>query len=208
MATEPLDWNAKYDCSGLLYGHQPNVFLAEHAASLFRRSARILSLGEGEGRNAVWLARRGWKIHAVDVSSYALAKLRGLAAEAGVDVETWRGDASSFELSNFTAGQTRFDAVILMHMHLPHQARREAHRRAVHALEPGGVLLLEALRPEQLDQPSSGPSTKEYLYTSEQLIEDFAALQIKCMCSEDRLIRAGQHQGMTSVVKLIARKPG
>jgi SAM-dependent methyltransferase len=140
---------------------------------------------------------------AVDIASHALAKLAHLAAEAGVEVDTRQADASNFDM-----GPSRFDAAILLHMHLPADARRQAHRRAVHALAPGGVLLLEALRPEQLDQPSSGPSAAEYLYTIDQLVEDFAALQIKCVRNEDRWIRAGQHQGMTSVVKLIARKPG
>lgn len=203
MATEPLDWNAKYDCRGLLYGHQPNEFLAKHAASVLPPSARILSLGEGEGRNAVWLGRHGWQVCAVDVSAHALAKLHRIAAEAGVVIDTRRADVSHFD-----AGYADFDAVIILHMHLPPEARREAHRRAINALEPGGVLLLEALRPEQLAQPSSGPSAADCLYTADLLAEDFAPLQIKYLGTEDRDIRAGQHQGMTSVVSLIGRKPG
>ncbi|QDG52397.1 class I SAM-dependent methyltransferase [Persicimonas caeni] len=203
MATEPLDWNAKYDCRGLLYGHQPNSFLAEHAASLIPRQATILSLGEGEGRNAVWLGRHGWKVCAVDVSAHALAKLHRLAAEAGVDIETRRADVSAFD-----AGCATYGAVIILHMHLPPEARRQAHRRAINALAPGGVLLLEALRPEQLEQPSSGPTAVECLYTADELAEDFAPLQIKYLGTEDRDIRAGQHQGITSVVSLIGRKPG
>lgn len=203
MATEPLDWNAKYDCRGLLYGHQPNTFLAEHAAALFPQRAHILSLGEGEGRNAVWLGKRGWKVSAVDVSAHALAKLRRLAAQSGVDVDTHRGDVAGFQ-----APPAEYDAVIILHMHLPPRARRQAHRRALQALKPGGVLLLEALRPEQLRQPSSGPTAPECLYRADELADDFVSAQIKYLKVEDRFIQAGQHQGMTSVVSLIARRPG
>ena len=203
MATEPLDWNAKFDCRGLLYGHEPNAFLAEHASALFPRRGRILSLGEGEGRNAVWLGRRGWKVSAVDVSAHALAKLRRLAAQSGVDVDTHRADVAGFE-----ARPSQYDAVIILHMHLPPQARRIAHRRALRALKPGGVLLLEALRPEQLQQPSSGPTAPECLYRADELADDFASAQIKYLETEDRFIQAGQHQGMTSVVSMIARRPG
>ncbi len=203
MATEPLDWNAKYDCRGMLYGHQPNEFLAAHAAELFAPRARVLSLGEGEGRNAVWMGRHGWRVLAVDIAASALAKLAHLAAEAGVRVDTRRADAADFD-----AGEACFDAVVALHMHLPAQARRRAHRRAVRALKPGGVLIFEALRPEQLVQASSGPSSPEFLYAPWQLCQDFYQLQIKRLTSDDRDIRAGQHQGLTSVVSMIARRPG
>lgn len=203
MATESTDWERIYDCDELVYGTGPNAFLAEHASEALPHHGRVLSLGEGEGRNAVWLAARGWKVGAVDMSTSALAKLAHLAAEEGVYVDIWRGNVAEFD-----SGAEAWDAVVILHMHLPPEARREAHRRAARALKPGGVLILEALRPEQLDQPSSGPDQIECLYTADQLRADFPDLQFKVLRSEDREIYAGQHRGMTSVVSLLARRPG
>lgn len=197
------DWEAKFDRPDFVYGHRPNVFLCRFASGVLPREARVLSLAEGEGRNAVWLARRGHEVCAVDRSEAALAKLGRYAAVAGVEVDRKRHDVVEFR-----PGEAMWSGIVILHLHLPPSERRVVHRRAARALEPGGVLLLEALRPEQLHQPTDGPSDPSLLYTHEELRRDFASLEIKRLSEEDRVIHAGQHEGMTSVVNLIARRPG
>ncbi|MFP4596711.1 MAG: class I SAM-dependent methyltransferase [Persicimonas sp.] len=202
MSTDARYWRDKYDRPDFVYGRHPNQFLAEHASEVIPHRGHVLSLGEGEGRNAVWLARHGWRVSAVDHAADALAKLRRHAAGAGVHVETFCEDVVDFD-----CGTARWDAIVILHMHLSPRPRRRTHRRAAAALRPGGFILLEALRPEQLAQPSSGPESSELLYTQTELCADFAALQIKLLREDDRYIDAGEHRGMTSVISLIGRKP-
>lgn len=202
MTTSPPDWDRKFSRDELTYGHRPNAFLRAHAHQVLAHHGSVLSLGEGEGRNGVWLARHGWQVRAVDRSAQALTKLRRWAATAGVHIDTVCDD-----VARFLPEPAAWDAVVLLHMHLPPTVRRRVHRRAAEALRPGGVLLLEALRPAQLDRATSGPDDPAMLYRAADLRADFEPLQIKLLECEDRHIDAGEHQGLTSVVHLIARRP-
>ncbi len=201
MSTQVGFWNQKYDRSSFIYGRRPNQFLLEVASEAIPAGARVLSLGEGEGRNAVWLARQGYRVTAVDFSKPALEKLERFSAELGVSVDVICSDVVDFDFSD-----TRWDAVVILHLHLAPEPRRMVHGRVVEALCPGGVVLLEALRPEQMEQPTSGPNSREYLYSVEELRDDFADLEHQTLRSEDRFIKAGEHRGPTSVVSLLARK--
>lgn len=202
MSTGNEYWERKYSGDDFVYGRAPNLFLVEHAFDFIRPGGRALSLGEGEGRNAVWMAKQGWEVTAVDYSRAAIGKLERYAREAGVEIE-----AHCLDVLDFECGRQIWDALVLLHLHLPPKSRRELHRRAYEALRPGGVLILEALRPEQLQRSSSGPDREELLYSVDDLREDFEGMEILLMEEEDRLIEAGEHRGITSVVSLIASRP-
>ena len=203
MSTGNEYWERKYGAEGFVYGRAPNRFLLEHAGDVLRQGGRVLSLGEGEGRNAVWMASQGWEVTAVDYSRAAIEKLESFAGEVGVEI-----DALCKDVLEFDCGREAWDALVLLHLHLPPKRRRELHRRAHQALRPGAVLILEALRPEQLQRPSGGPETEELFYTVEDLLKDFEGMEILILEEEDRLIEAGEHRGITSVVSLVARKGG
>jgi 2-polyprenyl-3-methyl-5-hydroxy-6-metoxy-1,4-benzoquinol methylase len=196
-------WNQKYERSTFVYGKHPNAFLTEVAPGAISPAGHVLSLGEGEGRNAVWMARQGWQVTAVDYSSRALEKLQQYATESDLNIETHCRDVVDFDF-----GRDLWDAIVILHIHLLPAERRSVHRRAAQALRPRGVIVLEALRPEQLDQPTGGPESSLCLYTPDDLWEDFRALDIELIRAEDRYIEAGEHRGMTSVVSLLARRPG
>ncbi len=201
MAQGSNFWDRKYRTPSFVYGRQPNRFLVDVAPALLGSGARVLSLGEGEGRNAVWMARQGWSVTAVDYSREALAKLDEFARRCGVEIEIHRADAVQFD-----AGAERWDSVVLLHIHLAPERRRRLHEKVVRALRPGGVLLLEMLRCEQQAQPTGGPERRELLYTADELQRDFGTLHICRLVEEDWSIDAGEHQGMTSVVNLVATK--
>lgn len=194
-------WNHKYAGPDYVYGTQPNHFLKTRAPRLFSRGMKILSLGEGEGRNAVWLARRGCQMTAVDCSARALEKLRRFAARMDVDIATRCTDVVDFDL-----GSERWDAVIILHLHLAPRTRRTIHRRVVRALRPGGFVLLEALRPKQRTREKSPAELPEHLYSPKALRRDFRTLHLQHLSVEDRYVEAGEHRGMTSVVNLVGQK--
>lgn len=201
MSTGSSFWDRKYGRRDYVYGTEPNRFLGEHIAGRLEPGTAVLTLGEGEGRNAVWLASQGYAVTAVDYSRPALEKLQFLARSQGVEVRSHLSDVMDFELR-----KARWDAVVLLHMHLPPRKRSVLHRRIAKALRPMGFLFLEALRCDQFGRPSGGPERPELFYSAQTLLRDFQDLVICRLVEEDRFIESGEHRGWTSVVNLIARK--
>ncbi|GIJ51576.1 methyltransferase [Virgisporangium aliadipatigenens] len=128
-------WEGHYSGTGRHWTGRPNPLLVSTVSDL--PPGRALDLGCGEGGDAVWLARQGWDVTAVDVSANALERTRALASSAGVLVRTSRHDLSS----SFPAGE--FELVSAQYFHSPVEFPREAAlRRAASAVVPGGLLLI------------------------------------------------------------------
>ncbi|NGP53509.1 class I SAM-dependent methyltransferase [Thioalkalivibrio sp. XN8] len=194
-------WDEKYSAEDYIYGTEPNRFLEEHAAEL--APGDVLSLAEGEGRNAVYLAGLGFRVTAVDHSPVGLAKARRLAADNGVEIETICADLAGYEL-----GSGRWDAVVSIFGHLPPEVRRQVYARIPGALKPGGILLLEAYTPEQMGRGTGGPRSADLLVTADMLREELAGLEFLHLEELEREVIEGRgHTGLSSVVQAIARKP-
>jgi SAM-dependent methyltransferase len=194
-------WDARFGEAGFAYGEQPNDFLREEAAIL--PPGRALCLAEGEGRNAVHLARLGHAVLAQDLSGVGLAKARQLADRRGVAIETVCGDLAGFEPL-----PESFDLVVAIWMHLPPPLRAEVHRRAVAALRPGGHLILEAYSPRQLALGTGGPPRLELLIEPADLRRELAGLELPILRETRRSIEEGPwHRGESAVVQVLGRKP-
>jgi SAM-dependent methyltransferase len=196
-------WDERYSVAEYVYGTAPNRWL-EAEAHRIRRGGRVLSLGEGEGRNAVWLAEQGWQVVAVDASAVGLEKARRLAEARGVelttvvaDVATWRPAAASF------------DGVVLVYLHLPPAARPAVHAAAAAALRPGGVLVVEAFTPRQLAFSSGGPRQPEMLYEPEEIRAEFPGIAWEVLEEvEVELVEGTFHTGRAAVVRGVGRARG
>jgi SAM-dependent methyltransferase len=196
-------WDTRFSGETYVYGTRPNDFLVEMAPRL-PPGGRVLSLGEGEGRNAVYLASLGHYVTAVDASHVGLAKARRLAAERGVSLETVVSD-----LADYTIAPAAWDAAIVIFCHLPTALRRKVFRALVEGLRPGGIVLLEAYTPAQLGFGTGGPKEVDRLYTAEALREDFAGLELPVLRELTREVREGTlHTGQAAVVQFVGRKPG
>jgi len=195
-------WDDRFGRADWVYGKEPNDFLREQASRipLRRGQSRVLSIGEGEGRNAVFLASLGHRVTAVDASIEGLKKVVRLAAERGVSVETVHADLAAWEPE-----QGEFDGVISIFCHLPESVRRHAHRAAARALTPGGVLVLEAYTPAQLAFGTGGPKDVALLYTLATLREDFGALDLEIAHEVEREVVEGElHTGRAATVQILA----
>ena len=137
MATDTF-WQARFEQKDYYYGTQANDFLQQHALNIPAKG-RVLSIGEGEGRNAVYLASLGYEVTAIDIAESGLEKIRQLAAEKGVHVHTQQADLNQYEFE-----PNYWDGIISIFCHLPPRLRREVHQAAAAALKPAGVFLLEA----------------------------------------------------------------
>ena len=196
-------WNERYSEPGFAYGAEPNDFLAANAERYLPANGEILSLAEGEGRNAVFLARRGFRVTAVDGSAVGLEKAHALAAKHGVGIETIVADLAAFDL-----GVGRWDGIVSIWCHLPTELRARVHRSVVAALRPGGVFLLEAYTPDQLGYKTGGPSSAELLMTLAAVRSELAGLEFLVGEEKLREVHEGKyHDGTSAVLQVVARKP-
>lgn len=196
-------WDQAYsDVEGYKYGEQPNAFLKEQAHRIPPR-ARVLLPGDGEGRNGVWLAEQGHQVCALDNSAVGLAKAEALAHRRQVTLQTVLVDLADWQPEPASA-----DAVVLTYLHLPPPLRTPVMHKLVQALKPGGVLLLEAFHPRQLQYNSGGPKNEAMLYTLDMLHGDLAADMQELLASEsETLLDEGPgHQGPAYVTRWIGQK--
>ncbi len=195
-------WDERYAGDAYLFGTAPNVFLTRQKDRLPAQGT-VLALADGEGRNGVWLAEQGLDVLAVDGSEVALAKSRRLAAERGVDMRHEHADLAAWEF-----GCERFDAIVAIFIQFAAPAfRAQLFAGMQRALKPGGALLLEGYRPEQLAYGTGGPPDAENMYTESILREAFADMQIELLESYDAELHEGRHEGMSALIDLVARKP-
>jgi 2-polyprenyl-3-methyl-5-hydroxy-6-metoxy-1,4-benzoquinol methylase len=193
-------WEARYRAGESLFGTAPNAFLAARSG-LFRPGMRALCPGEGEGRNALFLAGLGLSVTAVDFAPTALARADARAREAGLDVTTIVAD-----LALWSWPEAAFDLVALIFVQLDAGERVAVHRGAARALAPAGLLVLEAFA--RGPARDCGPRGEASRYDAAMLREDFAGLEIVSLTEETTLLAEGAgHRGAASVVRLVARAP-
>ena len=201
-APKPPDWDERYAVYGWAFGSEPNDFLRENAHFL-PPAGRVLCLAEGEGRNAVHLARLGHEVTGVDLSSVGLAKAQRLATQFGMRLHTEVGDLATWQIV-----PGAWDGIVSIFAHVPLDVRLALHPRVVAGLKPGGVLLLEAYRPEQLGREGGGPKDDSKLMTLAQLREELAGLEFTIAREIEREVVEGRfHSGMAAVVQIVGRKP-
>ncbi|MGB2720465.1 MAG: class I SAM-dependent methyltransferase [Rhodococcus sp. (in: high G+C Gram-positive bacteria)] len=178
---DAADWDRKYEGRELVYGEAPNATLVEVATTLKR--GRALDLASGQGRNAIWLATRGWTVDAVDFSSVALTKASRVAASAPRSVRerlTWV-HADVTQLST----EPNYDLVLMFYLHLPPEERRTAVSTAVSALKPDGTLMILGHHAENIEWGVGGPQEAEILYTPEDLASDIDS-RLTVLTAENR----------------------
>lgn len=162
-------WDERYAASALVWSADPNQFVAQELGGL--RPGRALDLAAGEGRNALWLAARGWRVTAVDFSRVGLDKGRELQArhEHGeqLQVDWVHADALTYD-----AGAVSFDLAVLAYLQLTADERRTAVRRAFGSLRVGGTFFLVAHDSTNLTEGTGGPSDASVLYTGEEVLAD------------------------------------
>lgn len=194
------DWDVRYAEPGWAFGTEPNDFLREQAHHL--PHGRVLCLAEGEGRNAVWLASQGYAVTGVDVSSAGLDKAQRLARDRGVRISTVCADLASFVIE-----PGAWQGIVSIFAHVPVAVRRRVHASVLTALAPGGVLLLEAYRPQQIGRGTGGPPDDERMLDLERLRLELGSLEWLSSRELDREVVEGRcHTGPASVVQLVARR--
>jgi cyclopropane fatty-acyl-phospholipid synthase-like methyltransferase len=202
MMSELERWEARYAEPGYLFGTEPNAFL-KSKAHLLKPGQKALAVADGEGRNGVFLAELGLDVLAIDISPKALEKSSALARERGVTLRTERTN-----LATWSWRAAAFDVIVAIFIQFsPPKEREEIFAKIKRALKPGGLLLLEGYRPEQLKYKTGGPSKVEQLYTRALLEQEFAGFSSLEIEEHDSVVSEGsRHVGMAALIDLVGRK--
>jgi SAM-dependent methyltransferase len=197
-------WNERFaSTDAYVFGEAPNAFLAAQAPRL-KPGWRALAVSDGEGRNGVWLAEQGLEVRSIDISAVAQAKAAKLAAARGV-----RLALEQVDMAAWAAPEAAYDLVAAIFIQYAGPSLRarifEGMKRAV---KPGGLILLEGYRVEQIAYGTGGPKIPENMYDEAMLREAFGDFDILELRAYDAAIDEGAgHSGMSALIDLVARRP-
>lgn len=192
-------WDERYSTSELIWTGRANQFVEAHLADLPAGTA--IDLGAGEGRNAVWLAQRGWTVTAVDFSSVGLDKARRLADEHGVDVELVCADATEWQ------PEAPVDLVLLSYLQLPAAERLVVLEHARQWLRPGGTLFVVAHDQANVTEGHGGPPTADVCYTVGETVGALEGLDITLAEVAERHVDTAEGDRTALDTLVIATRP-
>ena len=195
-------WQSRFLAPEYVFGTAPNVFLAAQKHLLPKRG-RALAVADGEGRNGVWLAEQGLDVLSIDFSPAAQAKARVLAQTRGVKIAT-----EIVDLARYGWPDATFDVVIDIFTQFFGPIERAAKFAGVRkSLKPGGLLLLQGYRPEQIAYGTGGPKIAENMYTRALLEQEFATFKgIRIEEADVEMHEGSAHGGMSAVIDLVGWK--
>ena len=164
---DSASWDRRYEGRELVWTAEPNRFLVAETETI--APGRAIDLACGEGRNAIWLAERGWQAVGADFSEVGLRKARELANRRGVNVEWVAAD-----LLDYRPDPRAFDLVLAFYLQVPAAERRPILHAAAEAVAPGGTFLLVAHDSSNLQHGHGGPQDPAVLYTADDVVDDLA----------------------------------
>jgi SAM-dependent methyltransferase len=193
-------WDERFSAEEYVYGTAPNLFYKEELQKL--KPGKILFPAEGEGRNAVYAAEKGWDVVAFDSSMEGKKKAEKLAAAKGVKIDYIISD-----YENIRFEPDSFDCVVLIFAHMHPEKRTAYHRKLLSFLKPGGKLILEGFSKKQIDKDTGGPPNIDMLFSEEELEKDFKKLSSFRITETDVELNEGPfHQGIASIIRLTGFK--
>lgn len=193
-------WNERFATDEYVYGTEPNQFFKNQLEEL--QPGKILFPAEGEGRNAVYAATRGWQVTAFDSSSVAKKKAENLAREIGETIDYHIAD---YEIVNFQAES--FDCLVLIYAHMHPDKREEYHKKMTSFLKPGGTLILEGFSKQQIENNTGGPRNVDMLFSEKELRKDFDFFSELSISKTDITLDEGPfHQGKAAVIRVVGKK--
>lgn len=202
-------WNERFSTDEYVYGKEPNIFLKEFFeanSQLFKNP--VLMLGDGEGRNGVFLAKQGLDVTSLDFAEKGLEKAKKLAEENNVKIKTILADVNEFDF-----GENAWGTIVMIYLHLFPDERLKLYEKVKRALISGGIFFLEAFSKEQLNYDSGGPKDLDLLFDKKELDEVFSnnsdKMNFEILHSEQKVVVLHEgrlHEGEGSVVRFVCKK--
>lgn len=193
-------WNNRYSEEEYNYGKNPNEFLKAELKNV--EPGKILFVGEGEGRNAVYAATLGWTVDAFDYSEIGKDKAEKLANEFEVKI-----NYSIIDFAMYEPKESYYDAVGIFFIHLEEQLRAKLFQKIIKSLKPGGKIILECFEKEQINYSSGGPKDPAMLYSLEDIVNEFIDLEFEILSKEKVFLNEGKgHLGEGMVIKFVGKR--
>lgn len=192
-------WNERYGQKMYSYGKAPNAFFSQKLMHLPK--GKILLPAEGEGRNAVYAAIKGWKVKAFDYSEEGQRKALELAKSYDVSIDYTLMEAADFQTSE------QFDVIALIFAHFAGEERKQLFEKLEQSLAPEGYLIMEVFSKNQIGRDSGGPKDPELLYSKGEIQSLFSELDFLIL--EETRIELDEgifHQGDAAVIRVLAQK--
>ena len=192
-------WNGKFSKADYFYGIKPNEFLASKI-DLFNNHKKLLCLGEGEGRNAIFFAQNGFEVSAIDASDLGLEKLQNRAKEENLNIKTFCMDL------NYWQSNEKYDVIVASYLHMYKNERENLFEKIEDSLNTNGYFVGEFFSTKQLEFNSGGPKDLELLYT----VEDFSNYFNLCKKNiTEKIVNLDEgigHQGEACVIRVVIQK--
>lgn len=192
-------WNGKFLKADYFYGLNPNEFLASNI-ELLKNHKSLLCLGEGEGRNAIFFAKNGFDVSAIDASNIGLDKLNCRAKEENLEIKTFCIDLNSWKV------EEKYDVIVASYLHMYKEERKSLFQKIEESLYSGGYFVGEFFSVEQLNYNSGGPKDIDLLYTKEDFLDCFNFCNKKVTQEIVHLDEGIGHQGKACVIRVVIQK--
>lgn len=199
-------WDERYAASDLVWSDTPNMWVEQVAGSL--PPGRALDLAAGEGRNALWLAERGWEATAIDFSLVAVNRSREMAARRlGDNMD--RFEANQGDLLQVRPRSFAYDLVMVVYLQIEEGERFLVLRTAAQSVAPGGLLLVVAHHTDNLTEGTGGPQDPAVLYTEKDIVDDLADTGLAIERAERALRPVQKEDGIVNAIDavVVARRP-
>jgi SAM-dependent methyltransferase len=195
-------WNTKFSRDGFLYGTKPNSFIQKNS-HLIEKKSRILCLGEGEGRNAIFLAKRGLQVEALDASDIGLKKLQQRALEEDIAITVRHTLIENWQPAK------KYGAIISSFMHLSKEEQKDMFIKSIDALKENGFFIAEFFSVDQINFLSGGPKDTNILYQLDELYALFSTLPCTIHKLSQEIVELNEgngHNGEASVIRIILKR--
>ena len=192
-------WNGKFSRDGYLYGTKPNAFISSKI-ELLTKKTRVLCLGEGEGRNAIFFAKNDFIVTAMDASDVGLSKLHFRSIEENIKIETICLDLNEWNVSE------KFDVIVASYLHMYKNERESLFDKIENSLYKDGYFIGEFFSTKQIDYNSGGPKDLELLYTIEDFENHFKSCKKEISEEIVSLDEGKGHQGQACVIRVVIQK--
>lgn len=193
-------WEERFAQEEYIYGTEPNDFIREQLDKM--NPGTGLFPAEGEGRNAVYAATKGWDVQCFDYSENAKDKALVLASDKDVKINYDIADLAHLQLPSEV-----YDAAFVSFLHVVPEIRPQIHQLILDSLKPGGKLVMEVYHKKQLPYRTGGPGHPDMLYTRQTLENDFSKAEISFYDEGEREIKEGSHHhGKSYTIRIILTK--
>ncbi|MCG1036405.1 class I SAM-dependent methyltransferase [Polaribacter sargassicola] len=199
-------WDNRYAENEYAYGTEPNLFFKE-SLKKYKLEGKILFPAEGEGRNAVYAAKKGLKAYAFDISIKGKNKALKLAKKENVDLNYEVGDFLNLNLLN-----EKFDVAALIFAHFPPNILNKYHTKIAELIKPNGFIILEGFSTNHLELQkentnAGGPKNIDFLFSIDMIKNDFPDFEILLLEEKEVVLDEGKyHKAKSKVIRFIGKK--